>query len=314
MKPSIWHRLQNFIHCAVLLLGMVGMAWLCARILWGEEAGFWALGLMGLAILLSPRLSKDFIFSLYEARPLSYHDIPRVIENLEKLSRRAKLPCTPTIYYVPSSIPNAFAVGNASDAGIAVSDGILRILNLRELTGVLAHEISHIANRDLWIMGLADMMSRVTMVFSYAGQFLLIFNLPLLLVGAVHIPWGALLVLAFSPSIMSLLQLALSRAREYHADLGAAELTGDPRGLASALGKMERVTGRFWEEILLPGRRIPEPSLLRTHPPTERRIQRLMRLVPREKHPLEEAVPVDIPSRIPLVMGSPRWRRGGIWR
>lgn len=314
MKPSIWHRLQNLIHSAVLLLGMAGMAWLCARILWGEEAGFWALGLMGLALLFAPQLRKELVFFLYSARRLSSRDLPQVIEILQGLSRRANLPRVPTLYYLPSSIPNAFGVGKPNDAGIGLSDGLLRMLNLRELRGVIAHEVSHIANRDLWIMGLADMMARVTMIFSFVGQLLLIINLPLFLVGSAHIPWIAPIVLALSPSIMSLLQLALSRAREYHADFAAADLTGDPRGLASALDKMERLTGRFWEDIFLPGRRIPEPSLLRTHPPTDRRIQRLMRLVSREEEPVSEPPRLAMPQSIPVVVSPPRWRRSGIWR
>jgi heat shock protein HtpX len=149
----------------------------------------------------------------------------------------------------------------------------------------MAHEVSHIANRDLWIMGLADTMSRVVSLASWIGQLMLLINLPLVLAGGAHIPWHVPLLLIFSPTIMALLQLALSRTREFDADRGAAELTGDPGGLASALLKLERRTGRFWEDIFLPGRRIPEPSLLRTHPPTEDRVARLREIAEAQRRP-----------------------------
>jgi heat shock protein HtpX len=94
------------------------------------------------------------------------------------------------------------------------------------------------------------------------------------------------LVLIFAPTVGGMLQLALSRTREFDADLGAAMLTGDPDGLASALAKLERAQGRLWEGMMLPGGRIPDPSVLRTHPPTRERIARLMRL---KAHPEEVA-------------------------
>ena len=115
------------------------------------------------------------------------------------------------------------------------SHSVRRLLSPREPAAVLAHEVAHIANRDLWLMGLADAMSRAVSVASWLGQFLLIINLPLMAAGAATFPWGALLLLVFSPTIMALLQLSLSRRREYDADLGAVELTGDPEALASAL-------------------------------------------------------------------------------
>jgi heat shock protein HtpX len=189
---------------------------------------------------------------------------------------------------------------------------------------VFAHEIAHVANRDLWIMGLADVMARATALLSYAGQFLLIVNLPLLLFGAVTIPWIVPVVLIFAPTGMSLLQLALSRAREFDADRAAAELTGDPMGLAAALGRLERRPGRFWEEILLPGRRMPEPSVLRTHPRTEQRIERLEELARERRQRGRDGEGgrrdrrdgdggADIPVRIVPVRHPPRLRWTGVW-
>jgi heat shock protein HtpX len=239
-----------------------------------------ALGMIA-GLALGTGVPKRFLLSAYQARRLTGRDAPGLVAGAAELARRAGLVRPPTLYRVPSPLPNAFAMGSPEDSVICVTDGLLGLLDSREMIGVLAHEIGHIANRDLWIMGLADVMSRLVSLSSWLGQMLLLLNLPLLLIGAVHVPWHVVLLLIFSPTLMALIQLGLSRTREYDADRTAAELTGDPEGLIRALGKLERRVGRFWEEILLPGRRIPEPSLLRTHPPTEDRIRRLRALAPR---------------------------------
>ena len=313
MTPTLRHRLVN-IGQSILLIGfMAGLAWICASAIWGADVALWVLAATGGLLLLSPSMPQDLILSLYRAKRLSEREFPEGIALLRALAERAGLRAMPALYYIPSTVPNAFAVGQGPGSAIAISDGMLRTLNGRELAGVLAHEVTHIANRDLWIMGLADIMARFTTVSSFVGQFLLILNLPLILMGEVHLPWTVPLLLAFSPTIMSLLQLALSRAREFDADLGAARLTGDPAGLASALDKLERSTGRFWEEILLPGRRIPEPSLLRTHPSTPDRIRRLMALDPDAFRP-RRPPPASMtgPSR-PRIVARPRWHRTGVW-
>ena len=196
-----------------------------------------------------------------------------------------------------------------------MTSGLLKALNLRELAGVLAHEISHVRHNDMRIMGLADMISRMTRTMSLIGMLLLMVNLPLIVAGAATVPWLLVLLLVFAPTIGSLLQLALARTREYDADIDAAGLTGDPLGLASALTKLERQGGRFWEEIVLPGRRIPDPSLLRTHPSTEERVRRLMDL---QGH--RPAMVLDLPEHhtahhaaVPPHHSRPRWRRSGLW-
>ncbi|WP_227272060.1 M48 family metalloprotease [Roseobacter weihaiensis] len=124
-------------------------------------------------------------------------------------------------------------------------------------------------------------------------------------------PWIVPILLVVSPTIMALLRLALSRTREYDADRGGAELTGDPAGLASALLKLERRTGRFWEEMILPGRRIPDPSLLRTHPPTEERVRRLQELTGKALSSAERG-----PVRVPVVVriDAPRFGPWGVYR
>ena len=152
---------------------------------------------------------------------------------------------------------------------------MLRALTLREIAGVLAHEVSHIRNRDLWLMSVAYLAGRLTRLMSLFGVALVIVGLPLWLSGAGGVPLLLIPLLVFAPQITTLLQLALSRAREFDADLDAAGLTGDPEGLASALAKLERYQRSAWEQILFPGYRLPQPSVLRTHPPTEERVARL---------------------------------------
>ena len=143
---------------------------------------------------------------------------------------------------------------------------------------MLAHELSHIRNNDLWMMGLADAVSRLTRMLSWMGQLLLLINLPMLILGGDTFPWLLVLLLIGAPSLSFLLQLALSRTREYEADLDAATLTGNPRGLANALAKMERLRGGWLERLFLSGRRPREPAVFRTHPDTADRVRRLLEL------------------------------------
>lgn len=312
------HKIRNIVHSLLLLAGMVAILGVSAFAIWGPDGVVWAILGGGLGFLLSPNVPPEWVMRLYGAIPIRPRDAPELHELVAMLARRAELDRPPRVFWVPSPVLNAFAVGSPTNAAIAVTDALLRTLTFRELAGVLAHEISHIRNNDLWIMQLADVMSRFTSLLSWLGQLLLILNLPLMLTGHAAISWLAVLVLIFAPTIMALLQLALSRAREFDADLDAAGLTGDPAGLASALGKLERYQGRFWEEIFLPGRRIPEPSLLRTHPPTEERIRRLLSLYEAQPaHDIERRI--SLPERLALpgqfapAGGRPRFRRMGVW-
>ncbi len=314
-RTRLIHRLRNILQSLLLIVGMASIAAVCAWTIWGAEGVIWAFAMVGLAMALSPTIPPGLVLSLYRARPLSEAEFPAGHAILRELAGRAKLPAVPRLYYVASSTLNAFALGGRRAAAVAVTDGLLRSLSLRELAGVLAHEISHIRYNDLWIMGLADTMSRATGWLSYLGIILLFLNLPLLLSGSPVVPWLLVLLLVFAPTLMALLQLGLSRAREYDADLSAAELTGDPAGLASALDKLERYQGRFWEEILMPGRRIPEPSVLRTHPPTEERVRRLLQLkgAPQAGLARRPAAGIEVPLSIRLVDAPPHWRWPGLW-
>ncbi len=249
---------------------------------------------------------------LYRARALHPHEAPEIWALLHELSVRAGLPATPVPHYVPSAVINAFATGSKQHASIALTDGLLRNLSSRELAGVLAHEVAHIANEDLRVMGLADSVSRLTSLLAMVGQIAIVFSLPALLAGAVAVNWPGLLLLAASPQLALLAQLGLSRVREFDADRLAAELTGDPQGLASALAKIERVS-RSWRAWLWPGWGNPEHSCLRTRPATQERIARLLTLAPGPASALPLRAPHFLPESA-LATRPPRWRPSGLWR
>lgn len=294
-----------------LLLGAMG--WLIAN--W--PGAIVALGAV-VFFLATPRLSPQAILRMYRARPLSTYEAPELLRLIQLLAQAAGLPTVPRLYYVPSIILNAFTVGRADNAAIGVTDGLLRRLNMRQLAGVLAHEIGHLRNNDTRVMGLADVVSRLTSALSTIGQVLLLLSLPLVLFGGYQPPWLLLLLLIFAPTLSALLQLALSRTREFDADLEAIALTGDPLGLASALEQLERSQRSLLQRLFIPTRQQEEPSLLRTHPATAERIQRLLELA---EKPLTARLPAapEVFARSPFVVTlprvarSPRQRFPGVW-
>lgn len=316
INSSTWqqHAWQNRLQSVLLLLFMGGFLALLGWIIWGADGVFMLLLMGVILVLFNPRLAPNMVMRLYGATQILPRQSPRLYAILEELSTRAELQSLPTLYYVPSNIINAFTVGRDPQAAIAITHGMLRELTLREQVGVLAHEISHIRNDDTWVMGLADTFSRMTSVLSLFGMLLLILNIPLLLVAQVSLPWLAIIVLILAPTLSALAQLGLSRTREFDADLNAVRLTADPQGLAQALMKIERLQGNWLTKVLLPGRGMPEPSLLRTHPPTEQRVQRLQQLQ-QTKHKAiwDSEMLVDEWLQARRVSRSPYWRLSGIW-
>jgi len=319
LNPELWyqHAVANRVQSLLLLTVMGGFLALLGWLLWGAGGLAMLVAMGALLASFTPKLTPHLIMRMYGARPLPPAHAPTLYAALGELAGRAGLGFAPALYYVPSRMVNAFGVGHPDQAGIAVTDGLLRTLDVREAIGVLAHEVSHIRSDDMWVMGLADMFSRLTSMLSVFGQLLLLLNLPLILFSSVRIDWFAILILIFAPSVSALAQLGLSRTREYDADLNAARLTGDPEGLARALVKIERVQGAWLMHLFFPGRRIPEPSLLRTHPPTTERVQRLMALKP----PADSRPVVVRPDMASLahalftdpVQRPPRWHLNGLW-
>ena len=303
------HRWLNRLQTALLVLTLLGIAAVAGSLLLGDGGLWLALAAAGFTLLLEPAAASGLTLRLYGARPLYPDEAPDLWAVLRELAARAGLPTVPVPHYVPSGVVNAFATGSKHHAAIALTDGLLRSLTPRELTGVLGHEIAHIANEDLRVMGLADSISRLTHLLALLGQLAIVLSLPTLLLGVTEVNWPALLLLAVAPQLALLAQLGLSRVREFDADRLAAELTGDPHGLASALAKIERVS-RSWRAWLLPGWGNPEPSWLRTHPATAERIERLLELAPPPAMP-----PFPSARFVPEVTVSPRpprWRTGGL--
>ncbi len=246
---------------------------LSAYTLIGQTGVVWALVVVGVFALIGPRVAPDAIMRMFKARPIDASYGAEIVGLVQTLSQRAGLKAAPRLYVVPSQTMNAFAVGTPSRYSLGVTEGILRRLEFRELAGVLAHEITHVRNNDIWVMSLADILSRFTRSMSFFAVFLFFLSVPATVFTGTPVPWLAIALLYFAPALSSLLQLALSRSREFDADLGGASLTGDPEGLALALGKVERYQGRLWEDIFMPGRRIRclrccEP--IRKHPSASR--------------------------------------------
>lgn len=273
------NRLNNLLHTILLFAGMIGLLALLGLSLAGVNGLVWASLLGGLFLLFSQHASPYLMLRLVKARPLAVPEAPGLYQLIETLTHRADLPRMPRLYYIPDRMMNAFAVGSRDEAAIGLTEGLLRHLDKRELAGVLAHEISHIRHNDMRVMSVAALISHLTSLFSSFGQLLLFLNLPLLLFGRTTISWFAILLLLVAPLLSSLLQLALSRTREFEADLGAAHLTGDPEGLATALQKMAYHQDNPFKRILRPGYSTSDPSLFRTHPRTDERVNRLRQLV-----------------------------------
>ena len=306
-------RLSNIVHSVVLVGGIGVIMSVSAWLLFGNAGVVWAFVLIAVLLLISPRIAPEIIVRMYGARRVHPEHGAPVLRVMEELSRRADLPAVPHLYVIPSPVINAFATGIKSDALIAVTQGMLNKLTARELTGVLAHEIGHVRNNDLWTMSLADTMSRFTHFMSLMAIVIAAISVPMALFGGPPVPWLSILVLYFAPVASSIMQLGLSRAREYDADHIGAELTGDPEGLASALHKIESFQGRVLETIFMPGRNVPVPSLLRTHPPTEERIKRLLAMRDFEPELLNapglETIPVHfVPGR-----QRARYHVNGLW-
>jgi len=304
---STAHRLSNALQTLLLLAAMAALAGTLGWALFGD-VGLWAALLGPVVALLGHRASPNWVLRMTRARPIAPAQAPGLYRLIDDLAARAGLKVAPRLYYVPSQALNAFAAGGSDSPAIAVTDGLLRSLSAREIAGVLAHEMAHVRARDVWVMTLAEVVARVTSILSFVGQMLLVVLIPVSLLTEGELPLLAILLLVFAPAISALLQLALSRTREYDADVAAVELTGDPRGLASALDKLERLQGGWMERLFM----ARVPKWLRTHPATGERVRRLLAL---EREPGFAGREVELePFAEPqIVIHRPRWHWPGLW-
>ncbi|MGJ7456798.1 zinc metalloprotease HtpX [Halomonas sp. MA07-2] len=297
-------RLRNTVQHLLILAGLALLLTVPGYLLAGSLGVVWAFGLVALTLYMGGRIPPRLALARASAGRLRRHQAPELYRVLDILYRRAGLSREPQLFFVPATDLNAFAVGDAREGGIAITDGLLHTLGLRQLAGVLAHEVSHLRHGDTRVMSMAATMTRLTIWGAFLVQLGLLVMLPMVVAGEVRMPWLELLAVALAPSASTLLQLALSRNREFTADLEAAALTRDPKGLAAALQELERHQG-LWLSALLPGGRPPGWFwLLQTHPPTGERIRRLLALSdrqgprppsPRPYRPRDELV-VDRPA------------------
>jgi heat shock protein HtpX len=261
----------------IALLGVGGWAF-------GGSRGLTMMVIVGLAINFGAYWFSDRIaLRMHRAQPLPRESAPEVHEIVERLAARAGMPM-PSIHLIPSPSPNAFATGRGPrHAAVAVTEGLLEVMDRRQLAGVLAHELSHVRDRDVLVATVAAGIAGVISTIGYVLQW------GLLLGGTRDDRNGsALAAIAWvivAPIIALLLQLAISRAREYGADSSGARLTGDPDGLADALERLEAASRRQPYEhagpatahlfIVNPLRGRSVLSWLATHPPIEQRVARL---------------------------------------
>lgn len=233
--------------------------------------------------------SDSIVLKMYGARPLTESDAPELYRLVADLAARASLPM-PKVCLIESQTPNAFATGRSpSHAAVAVTRGIVGVLSREELSGVLAHELSHIKHRDTLISTIAAAMGSAISMLAYMAQWSAIFGRSDDDEGAGGIV-GTLLAVLVAPLAATIIQLAISRSREYDADKAGGEICGNPRYLARALEKISSAaqalppmreaearpaTSNLFIINPLAGSRQAFMSLFSTHPPTAERIQRL---------------------------------------
>jgi len=288
LRRSRWQRsMESFFLVLGLSANLAGLGWLLGGAFFSFCVAFSIL----VVYLVSPSVAPEFIVRFYRGRRIAWHQAPRVYTLVHQLAQNAGIETSPTLYYLPSTVPNALAVGSRQRAGIALSDGLLRKLDMKQLAAVLAHEISHITNNDVRRNTLAAISVRLTHSLGIVGKFLLLLNLPLLLIGAWQVSWMLVGALILSPTIANALVMALSRVHEYQADLQAVELTCDPQSLASALLELDTSSRENWSDWFQPKwRYLIQGGWFSTHPATQERIRRLEEIWDSNTYPMSPPV------------------------
>jgi heat shock protein HtpX len=301
-------RALNRAHAAIILFGLMALAAFMGFVLAGIDGVIVGALLAGAGLLVGSASGTAMFRQVYGAVTLGMHNTPDLVLLIVEPARRAGLDRAPTLHLLPSHSPQAMSAGGREEPAVAVTLGLLQTLSPRELTAVLAHEVAHIRHGDAFVMRLAASAGSLTRTMSTIGIFLLIVSIPVFwMTGEVFVSPVAVLLLTFSPVISDLLQLSLSRRREFLADAGAVELTGDPYGLAPALRWLESLRGDNWERFA--SRRGGWLHWFRTHPSTEERVKRLLQLAAPSRPDLPLA---EQPAALRLLFGDdygPRRRR-----
>ena len=274
----------NMMKTAILMAAITALFMLIGRWLGGQTGMMLALVVALGMNFFSYWFSDKIVLKMYNAREVDDSTAPQFVAMVRDLAQRANIPM-PKVYLIDEDAPNAFATGrNPEHAAVAATTGIIRVLGERELRGVMAHELAHVKHRDILLStisatmaGAIGMLANFGMMFGGRDS-----------EGRPANPVAGILVAILAPLAASLIQMAISRAREFEADRGGAEISGEPAALASALDKIHR----YAQGIPLgPAERHPETAqmmimnplsagglrgLFSTHPPTEERVAALM--------------------------------------
>ena len=269
------NRYKNVKQTLILLLSMMTLMFFLGWSLGGLSGVFFAAMISITLLLVNGYHSSLRLLKILKARPLGPGSFPELYNIIGKITHRAGLSHSPKLYCVPSKVMNAFVIGKEENTAIVVTDSLLRNLNLREVAGILGHEMAHIRNKDLYVMSVASAIVRIVHFLSTIGQVLVLLALPALFSSEVQIALLLLFLLFFAPTICLMLMMALSRTREYEADRMGVELVGDVYGLVSALDKLDRYH-KGWARFFLPPWKLSQPWFLQTHPPPRKRIGRLL--------------------------------------
>lgn len=274
----------NLMKTAVLMAAITALFMLIGRWMGGATGMMLALVVALGMNFFSYWFSDSIVLKMYKAREVDDSTAPQFVAMVRELSQKAGIPM-PKVYLIDEDAPNAFATGrNPEHAAVAATTGIIRVLSARELRGVMAHELAHVKNRDILIStvsatmaGAIGMLANFAMMFGGRGGD-----------GQRSNPIAGIAVALLAPLAASLIQMAISRAREFEADRGGAEISGDPAALASALDKIHRFAQGMPMEA---AERHPETAqmmimnplsagglrgLFSTHPATEERVEKLM--------------------------------------
>lgn len=276
----------NMMKTAMLMAAITALFMTVGRLLGGHQGMVLALVLALGMNFFSYWFSDQMVLRMYNAQEVDASSAPRFYRMVEELASNAGLPM-PRVYLIEEDAPNAFATGrNPEHAAVAATTGILRALSERELRGVMAHELAHVQHRDILIStisatmaGAISMLANIAMIFGGRDD-----------EGRPVNPIVSILVMILAPLAASLIQMAISRAREFEADRGGAEISGDPAALASALQKIHRLAQGLPLET---AEQHPETAqmmimnplsagglrgLFSTHPSTEERVERLLEM------------------------------------
>ena len=274
---------MNTLRTGILLGALTGLLMLIGGYFGGKQGIIIAFVFAMVMNFGSYWFSDKIVLSMYKAREVSESEAPELYSIVKGLALRAGLPM-PRVYVVPGDTPNAFATGrNENHAVVAVTEGILRILNRDELEGVLAHELTHIKNKDMLIGSIAATLAGAVMMLASMAKWAAIFG-----IGGDDDEgggiFGLILMAILAPIAAMLIQMAISRSREYLADEGGARISGKPYGLAGALEKLSNAsktnpmqanpsTAHMF--IVNPLTAKSFANLFSTHPPMEKRIEKL---------------------------------------